>query len=74
MKVGEIREHVPEANVYELRDDAKYLIVIEPGHRREIIDKLCMLASDVSVLEHPEPREAVKILVGEGVHDVNTLI
>ena len=71
MIVGELRQKFPEVDVYEFKDDCNYLIVMEPGHRNEVLQGLTSVGKQVLVLQICDPANAVKLLEGEGAHDIN---
>lgn len=73
MRVGEIKEIASEADVYELRPDCKYLIVV----RRDRVSGSTAnalveaLAPGCVVLSVPDTEQAVRVLSGEGIRDVD---
>ena len=73
VNVATIREKVPEALVYELRGDCPYLLVVDVRKApRRVADELLKgLPPGSLILYIANPEAAVKVLVGEGVHDVS---
>ena len=71
MNVGELKQKFPEVNVYEFKDDCSYLIIMGPGHRNEILQGLTSVGKQVLVLQICDPTNAVKLLEGQGAHDIS---
>lgn len=68
--IGDIREKFPETNIYELRSDCKYLIVIDADYiHNDFCQRIAgMVGPEAMVLSIKDPEKAVKVLEGEGTH------
>jgi hypothetical protein len=73
MKVREIKQVLPKADVYEMLPDGKYLIVfgvddMHPDTGQRLAN---MCGENVMVLAIADPERAVRMLEGEGTHDID---
>ena len=70
--VNTIKEILPDSDIFEFQPDRKYLIVIadflKPEQAKLLADAC---GPNVMVLTIPDPKEAVRVLAGEGLHDID---
>lgn len=67
MTVADIKEKVPEADVYELRPDMNYLIVgdcsyVNKQQMKDLGDYLGDLGAKIIVMTVDDPKQAIKLL------------
>jgi hypothetical protein len=49
MKVSEIKALAPLADVYELKPEARYIVVIDPAERRQVVDDLQSVGREANI-------------------------